>query len=433
MESGRRSFALHLAASILLLGACLSGAHAQILGPEFQVNTYTTGTQYRPKVAAAGDGFVVVWESAYQDRGNTGLFGQRFGPDGQPVVGEFQVPSSTQWSQYRPAVAAAADGGFLIVWDSSQDGSDLGIFGRRFDAAGMPLGDEFQINSHTSGQQGFPRIAGDGAGNFVVVWMSLAQDGSYEGVFAQRFDAGGVPMGSEFQVNGYTTGGQYYPRVAADGRGDFVVVWNEFERDGSATGVFGRRFDATGSPLGPDFQVNTLTWGDQGVADVACDSPGDFVVAWSGPSEVYSSNNDALGQRFDADENRVGGEFRINTFTEYNQRPEGVAFDAVGNFVVVWGSYQDGSEGGVFAQEFDSASRRVGSELRVNSFTLGSQWGAAVASMGTGHFIVVWQSFGQDGSGWGVFGQRLEFPLFHDGFEAGDACAWSAVVGGGCP
>jgi len=50
-----------------------------------------------------------------------------------------------------------------------------------------PLGPEFQANTYTTGGQGFPAIASTGSGNFVVVWQSLDQDGSSEGVFGQRY------------------------------------------------------------------------------------------------------------------------------------------------------------------------------------------------------------------------------------------------------
>lgn len=74
----------------------------------------------------------------------------------------------------------------------------------------------------------------------------------------------------------------------------------------------------------------------------------------------------------------------------------------------------------------------MGSEFQVNSFTTGAQLAPAVVADGTGDFVVVWMADGQDGSSWGVFGQRLLNWIFVEGFGAGDACAWSAAVGGGC-
>ena len=92
---------------------------------------------------------------------------------------------------------------------------------------------------------------------------------------------GGTPLGDEFRVNTYTTGTQYNAEVAADPGGNFVVVWTDFVQDGSGFGVFAQRFGSSGAPLGPEFRVNTYTTSFQWFASVAADSAGNFVVVWS--------------------------------------------------------------------------------------------------------------------------------------------------------
>ena len=111
-----------------------------------------------------------------------------------------------------------------------------------------------------------------------------------------------------------------------------------------------------------------------------------------------------------------------------------MAADGSGNFVVAWDSlFEDGSERGVFGTRFNSAGSPVGGEFQVNTFTTGDQIGPAVAAGAAGDFVVAWNSKYQDGSTYGVFGQRLSNWILIDGFELGDACAWSVAVGGGCP
>src|SRR6185295_10007224 len=82
-------------------------------------------------------------------------------------------------------------------------------------AQGDPLGPEFRVNTYTTGSQAAPSVAADSSGNFVVVWAS-DQDGSNLGVFGQRYDSSGVPVGPEFRVNTFTTYIQHSPAVAAD-------------------------------------------------------------------------------------------------------------------------------------------------------------------------------------------------------------------------
>src|SRR3972149_3853444 len=66
--------------------------------------------------------------------------------------------------------------------------------------AQAPVGGEVQVNSYTTDLQYDPAVASDANGNFVVVW---AQDASSDGVFGKRFNAAGVPQGSEFRVNSW--------------------------------------------------------------------------------------------------------------------------------------------------------------------------------------------------------------------------------------
>src|SRR6185436_1988872 len=120
--------------------------------------------------------------------------------------------------------ASDANGNFVVVWQSA-DANVEGIYGRRFDASGTPQGAEFRVNSYTTGTQDDPAVASDANGNFVVVWDSNGQDGHARGIFGQRFNAAGVPQGALFQANTYTTNQQRFPAVSADASGDFVVVW----------------------------------------------------------------------------------------------------------------------------------------------------------------------------------------------------------------
>ena len=117
---------------------------------------------------------------------------------------EFQVNSFTLYYQSSPAVASEDNGDFVVVWQSSndQDGSSLGVFGQRFSSAGGRLGAEFQVNLHVSVNQWAPSAGMDADGDFVVVWHSSnSQDGSEYGVFGRRYASSGAAIGGEFQVN----------------------------------------------------------------------------------------------------------------------------------------------------------------------------------------------------------------------------------------
>ena len=85
-------------------------------------------------------------------------------------------------------MAADADGDFVVVWSSNnQDGSLAGVFGQRYTSAGAAVGAEFQVNTYTTSQQRCPAVAADADGDFVVVWESLRPGRGFDGVFGQRF------------------------------------------------------------------------------------------------------------------------------------------------------------------------------------------------------------------------------------------------------
>jgi len=392
------------------------------LGPEFRVNDYTTDMQRSPSVASDSVGnFVVAWQSNNQDGGGYGVFAQRYAT-GLPLGPEFRINTYTPDMQRNPSVASDSAGNFVVGWQSNnQDGDGYGVFAQRYASTGAPQGGEFRVNTYTTSNQGFPSVASDWAGNFVVVWESVSQDGSGNGIFAQRYSSTGVPQGGEFRVNTYTTSYQGLASAASDSAGNFVVTWHSDTQDGDGFGVFAQRYASTGAPQGGEFRVNTYTTSNQGFPSVASDSAGNFVVAWDSYSQDGSGNS-VSAQRYASTGVPLGGEFPVNTYTASHQGVASVASDSAGNFVVAWHSNtQDGNGFGIFAQRYASTGTPLDGEFRVNTFTTGFQGfpSAASASDTTGNFLVAWESDTQDGSGRGVFAQLYSMivPVELQGFS----------------
>ncbi len=390
------------------------------IGSEFRVNTHTSGeqrtfTETPQSVAMDADGdFVVTWSSNGQDGSGWGVYAQRYNAAGEALGNEFRVNTITSNSQQYSTVAMDADGDFVVTWSSNgQDGSGWGVYAQRYSAAGEAIGDQFRVNSFTSSSQQFSTVAMDADGDFAVTWSSNSQDGSGWGVYAQRYNAAGQALGNEFRVNSYTSGSQIYSKVAMDADGDFVVIWNSAGQDGSSYGVYAQRYSAAGEVLGDEFKVNTYTSNTQRFSSVAMDADGDFVVTWS------SSGQDGSGwgvyaQRYNAVGEALGQEFRVNTFSSGSQLYSTVAMDADGDFVITWSSSaQDGSGYGVYAQRYNAAGQVIGDEFQVNTYTNNSQRFSNVAMDADGDFIVNWTSNSQDGSSYGVYAQlyrELEAP-----------------------
>ena len=145
---------------------------------------------------------------------------------------EFSVNTNTANNQTGPSVTSLSDGGFVVVWttmDPAQDGSDYAVKAQRFDANGNPVGTEFLVNSQTTNYQSTPDVAAFPNGGFVVTWVTgdTTQDGDNTAIKAQIFDASGNPVGSEFLVNSLTANRQDDPHITVLDNGNFVVTWND--------------------------------------------------------------------------------------------------------------------------------------------------------------------------------------------------------------
>jgi len=301
----------------------------------------------------------------------------------------------------------------VVAWSSDGSaGSDAdaqSIQVRRYDAAGVPLAAEFQVNEYTTGGQASASVAVDGTGGFVVVWTSNQGDGTDPSgsVRGRRFDATGAPLGGDFQVNTYVTGSQYAADVAAAADGSFVVVWTSESSatDASAASVHGQRYDATGSADGAEFQVNTYTTNYQVQPAVGMTGSGSFVVAWqsNGGTGPDISSYSIHAQRFDAAGSPSGPEFQVNSYgTGAQVDPVIAPIGASGDFVVAWNSTGSaGSDTGtdsIQARRFDATGTPDGDDFQVNAYFTSQQASPVVAADGTGGFVVAWSSDGSPGS-----------------------------------
>jgi hypothetical protein len=189
-------------------------------------------------------GFVVVFGAASE------IYGQRYNAAGAAVGDLFQINSFAPHLQVQPAIAPLSNGGFIAVWASERDGSYAGIYGRRYDAAGVPANKEFRINSHLANNQAEPAVAALSNGGVVVTWQSDGQDASVYGIYGQRYTVSGARDGEEFRANTYRDNNQTEASVAALNDGGFVITWTSEQERGvgigptgvPGRGIYGQRF-----------------------------------------------------------------------------------------------------------------------------------------------------------------------------------------------
>lgn len=370
---------------------------------ETRINTYATGDQTDVTVTRLSDGsFVDVWTSAGQDGSGKGVYMRHYDASGNSLSAETLVNTTTTNNQYLPTVSSLGNGGFVVGWSSTgQDGSSDGIFLQRFDSNAVAVGTETRANVYTAGSQSASHVASLSDGGYIAVWNSVGQDGAQGGIYARQFNSSGVAVGGEIHVSTTTADNQYQPTVTGLPGGGSVVVWSANGQDGSDLGVFMQRFDSAGHAVGTETQVNTYTSLNQFDPSVVALNDGGFLVTWDSHAQD-SSFYGVYGQRYDASGVATGAEFRVSGTTAYGQQISSAAAMPDGGFVMTWQSgHQDGSGWGIYAERFDAAGHAVGGEVLVNHTTTGDQVKPHVAAIDADHYVVTWT--GPDGDGTGVF------------------------------
>ena len=162
------------------------------VGGEIQISDPASDAQFAPAVATdAAGGFVVVWQRAVAY--TSSVVGRRFDSGGMPIGDVFAVTTDAGYTNVSAKVATFPSGDFAVFWERD-DLSQL-FFGpgdvaaRMYLASGVPESGAFLVNEVVNGDQGSPALAADATGNLVVVWHSLPLDGSERGIFGRRFAA----------------------------------------------------------------------------------------------------------------------------------------------------------------------------------------------------------------------------------------------------
>jgi Ca2+-binding RTX toxin-like protein len=431
-------------------GQIFSATGAKV-GTEFLVNTNVAASQDQAVVSALSNGgFVVVWRdtSGVGDTSAAGVKAQIYDATGARVGGEFQVNTTELNTQDQPTVTAIPGGGFAVSWEDNSilasDSSGLGIKTQVFDNQGNKLGNEFQTNSVTTGNQTMPSITALSSGALVVAWADasgLAPDSS-GGIKAQMFSPSSGAISNllisntqlseaaventivaSLTANGALNASYSYQLIDDSTGGAFSIVDNKLEVKNSllldyetqpsatltirASDTFGNSFDKVFNMTLQDAVIenryaadgetlaNTTIANNQTLSAMTAISGNRYVITWTDSSGVTdTSSNGIKAQVVDANGNKVGAEFQVNTQTLNSQDNPAIAALGSGGFVVTWTDSSatggDTSSSGIKAQMYDASGNAVGSEFLVNTTTTNAQKNAAVSSLSNGGFVVTW-------------------------------------------
>lgn len=314
---------------------------------DFLVNKNAAPDQFDAAITRDGQGnFVVVWSQVAN--GNSEIMAQRLLPTGaalgNPVkVNVDQAGLPTPPADFNPVVARTKDG-FVVVWMSLEQGDSPEVLARRFNALGAPLGPQTKINTGlVNGDR--PDVCVNTLGQIVAVWTSVDQISPFQsnrrGVSLRRLSPTGAPLGPE-QVVAAPEASTVQTAVSCGNGGTFVVVWHtDLPPSTDRTDIVGQRYSRLGRKTGPAFRINSTVTGYQRNPSIAHDSKGNFVVAWQAD---LGTRVGIFGRRFGATGTATGAEFEVVAENESSRAPANPRVAHVGtagNFVIVW---QDGTQ-----------------------------------------------------------------------------------------
>jgi len=365
--------------------------------------TTTNCRQEKPAVAgSATGGFLVAWEGSSPTDFH-GVNGRPFNTTGVAAAADFSASKNVALDQYDAAVSRDAQGNYIVVWSEVAAGNSeiMGqrflatgapvgaAFKVNQDAPGSP----------TIPADLRPSIARTNDGGFVVVWLNALPIGNnFPGttpqVLGRRFNAAGAPLGAQFQLSAGLLDDER-PEVCVDTSGRIIAIWTSVDQflpfQPNKKGISMRRLTPAGVPIAPPEVVVAPTANLLQPA-LACGSGSTFVVVWHSDQAPAVEGTDILGQRYSRLGRKAGPVFRLNTVTLKEQRNPSISFDPKGNFVVVWQGYV-GTSLGIFGRRFTTAGVPTGPEFSVVTDPHLKPIDARVAHIGTaGNFVVVWQS-----------------------------------------
>ena len=387
-------------------------------GGETRINFETPNEQYSPKITTLSDGsYVVIFEHKANSVGDN-ILARHYDSNGNAIESEFQVITITKDNQQAPDVTALTDGGFVATWHSSSE-TGYRISAQKYNANGDAVGDEFQVNTTTTGNRLWPSVSALSDGGFVVVWDSSNPNAlddedfpnGYDVVF-QRFDGNVNKLGEETKVDESILDGSYrLPHVDSSiDNGNFVITWkNYFDNN-----IYMRIYDEGGNAINNESKVSNNTPDDDSIVKVdnsdvwqepkiAFLNDGSFVITWHITKVDQSAN--IYARHYDSNGAPISGEFIVNSNTEGEQSGSNITSISDGGYVIVWSS-SDGSD--IFAQRYDSEDNVIGNEFLVTTYTSTNQYHSSVASLNDGGFIVSWASYEGNVAGYNVFSQRYD-------------------------
>lgn len=369
-----------------------------------------------------------------------------------PLTPQHRVDSGRDREAESMAVSMAPDGSHTVIWTYWQSEGSLGcaptaMYARRFDREGRPLGPPFAAVRSEGLCFGKLKIGPTVEGRQLVTWiewygkygptdylvgtlepsgrirrlrrfsegttvsavplrsggfllLSRKAKGDRRELRGRRFDATGRPLGRGFTILSSGQGIWMADAVETAGNG-LAVTWVEYDPATERYAIRARALRADSRPLSGILKISD---GQDELRrpHIASDESGRFAILWNAiEPQVSRLHPIILGRFFEADGTVRTSALNLTPTLDKVRYLQDAAMGAEGELVPVWGMVSDDADNGAALVSADGQTIDLIEPL--TDRPEGYQMSSAVATDGHGRWVVAWTWLGVGGEGPGIY------------------------------
>ncbi len=206
---------------------------------------------WSPTIAVAGGDFILAWED-YRANDTPDIYGRRFNASGLPYAAEIPLSdvAARDFARYLPAAAYTSGDGYLLGWTDLRSG--VNIYQQRLSAGGALVGANMLLTDETSVYQNWELDLGAvSSGNMVAAWTLYGQQNS---ILLQRLGAGAIKDGAYQVISSSGDKQRFDPSVTGNQAAHLGLVWTDLR--GSSADIYGSVLTNAGIVVRDNFVIN---------------------------------------------------------------------------------------------------------------------------------------------------------------------------------
>jgi len=288
---------------------------------------------------------------------------------------------------------------------------------RAFAEGGIAWGPEGVPICEASETQWNMRMAPDGFGGAIIVWQDDRNMTTAPDIYAQRIDENGVAV-AQWAPNGVPvcteTGDQLKPVVVGDGSGGAIIAWEDHRDPDPA--IYAVRISSNGAPAwGGEVILRDVTLSEQHspeIVEAEFSGVNGAVIVWKEKSGldqyIYAQAIDETGAVRWV---ATGVQVSSGTDAKAKEYPKLIKSDS-DNVIVTWQDQRNGNYD-IYAHRIDITNGAVDPSWTVNGNPVtvapGHQERPEIVSDGSGGAIIVWTDFRNGTLNSDIYAQWIDF------------------------